>query len=246
MSSSSSSVTIPPRLIFIVILAFLTLAFAGEELPGCSDSFITITRQKNITNCKKLRTLGAEFGWIYHNETNNTIHIEILFGAKLHYTWGWLAWGVNPGKMPEMIGTKAIIGIIRQDGSTNINLYDITRETRIGCALHPVENLTGLLFAKHPELAFDSKTGFYTISASLYLSSDHYNITRLNHVWQVGYAVENDVPKRHPTTIQNVDSTEIIDLTSGNGRSLGQYRRYLREVIFLFDFQLEQKMTRIL
>ncbi|KAI4306121.1 hypothetical protein L6164_029428 [Bauhinia variegata] len=229
----SSSTLLPPT---ILILAILSLSFAGNvaEPAGCSADFATLAHQNNLsTNCKKLRTLGAELGWNYHHDSTNFTHIDILFGAKLKlsesHPSGWLAWGVNPGPRPEMIGTKAIIGIVHENGTMIVKTYEITNETKIGCRLLP--GALGGIRVTDEKISYDDKTEFYTVFARLNLPSDGYNIAKLNHVWQVGYAVDNGVePKKHPITLQNVDSSETIDLTSGNGRSTSQHLKSLREV----------------
>jgi hypothetical protein len=88
----------------------------------------------------------------------------------------------------------------------------------------------------------DEGSNFYTIYAKLVLSSDDYNITRLNHVWQIGNAIDGR-PLNHPTTLHNVDSTETIDLTSTNGASMGQYRSFLRTVTCLSFFSTIMSIT---
>ncbi|KAK7300035.1 hypothetical protein RJT34_10866 [Clitoria ternatea] len=210
----------------ILTLAFLLPFAFGANDQGCSVEFFKFAQQRNISDCKRLRTLGAEFGWTYRNSTNSSYTIvEILFGAQIEGSQGWIAWGVNPGKRAEMIGTKAVIGIKRSDNTLKVDTYNITKETKAGCSLLP------------SEIGFISKTemnkevgNFYTIYAKLVLPSEEYNITRLKHVWQVGNAIENDHPLRHPTTLRNVDSTEEIDLNSTSGASTGQYRSFLRSV----------------
>ncbi|KAL5101280.1 hypothetical protein RYX36_005607 [Vicia faba] len=226
MSSSSTLIT-------YMILSFLFFVNIDGNNQPCSDKFAKLIEQRNITVCKRLRTQGAEFGWNYHNSTNSTTTLEILFGAILDTSQGWIAWGVNPGERAEMIGTKAIIGIKNPDFATTsspplrVHTYDVTKETKSGCTLLPSKNLG--LNVSHMVFQ-DEGSSFYTIYARLVLPSDEYNITRLNHVWQIGHAVSDESPLRHPTNLHNVDSTETIDLTSPRGRSTGQFRSFLRSV----------------
>ncbi|KAI4307978.1 hypothetical protein L6164_031100 [Bauhinia variegata] len=230
MMSSSTLSTI------FILAAFVSLSSLCNiaAQPGCSEKFATLAHQKNLTiNCKKLRTLGAELGWSYHRDPNFT-QLNIFFGARVKPphadTSRWLAWGVNPGKRPEMIGTNAIIGIVHENGSMIVNSYEISNETKIDCRLLPSETLGGIRVI-NKEIKYDDKSKFYTIFASLDLPSDQYNIAKLNHVWQVGYNVENNVePKKHPITLQNFNSKETVDLTSSSGRSTSPHRRSLREV----------------
>lgn len=158
-----------------------------------------------------------EFAWSYHSVTNESIVLEIML----------IAWA-------EMIGTKAIIAIKHGDGTWKIDTYNVTKETRNGCSLLPSK------IAFVTNMSVEQKVANRnTMYATLVLPSEVYNVTKLNHVWQVGYDIEDGHPLGHPTTLRNVDSTEVIDLTD-NGRSTGQYRSYLRSVrdnlIFLLLF----------
>ncbi|RDY05428.1 Cytochrome b561 and DOMON domain-containing protein, partial [Mucuna pruriens] len=216
----------PSSPLTILTLWFLSLAI-GANAQTCSEAFAKLAEQRNITDCKRLRTLGAEFAWSYRNGTNSSTVVEILFGAALgNNPEGWIAWGVNPGKRAEMIGTRAIIGIKRSDGKLVVDTFNVTKETRNGCNL--LRSSIGLGVSNMWMRKGDADV--YTIHAILTLPSEEYNVTRLNHVWQVGHAIDHDHPLRHPTTLRNVDSTEVIDLTSTSGQSTGQYRSYLRSV----------------
>ncbi|KAK7276869.1 hypothetical protein RIF29_18015 [Crotalaria pallida] len=224
MPSSPSSSTFLP-LTILISLAFLSLAF-GEQT--CTEDFHELVKERNITNCKTLRTLGAEFGWSYHyNKGTNSTIIDILFGVKVPSHEGWIAWGVNPGKRAEMIGTQAIIGIIHSEGPMKIGTYDITSETKSGCKLLP-SSIGIISSSKSMEISYDNRSDLYTISATLDLPQESYNISRLNHVWQVGVEANGNQPFKHPTTLRNVDSTETINLISGKG--IRQDRSYLRSV----------------
>ncbi|XP_028801642.1 cytochrome b561 and DOMON domain-containing protein At5g35735-like [Neltuma alba] len=235
MSSSSSFIS--SLLILLLILAILCgAAFSqNDDVGDCSDDFWKLMKNKgNTTRCKSLRTLGAEFGWTIQlrNGTNgSTFGLDMTFGASLtKEPPAWIAWGVNPGKRPEMIGTKAIIGIIpnSDNSGTEVRTYEITKETRMGCHLGPSENLAGVQVG-NTSIAYDQASGLYTISARLELNSTMYNKSRLNHVWQIGEKLNDDNnPQSHPTTLRNVDSTETIDLDTGH--SFGQNRALLRKI----------------
>ncbi|KAJ7960811.1 Cytochrome b561 and DOMON domain-containing protein [Quillaja saponaria] len=216
---------------------FLSIAFAHiQPPPPCSDDFLDPTktsRNSSITKCKKLRTLGAEFGWSYNNYSNGDIHISILFGVRVDDFYSnaiWIAWGVNPENRPKMVGTKAIIGIKQSNNSMLVNNYNITRDTKLGCRLRPSPDSDLGLQVKNKKMSYDNGSSFLTIYADVILPSSHYDVNKLNHVWQVGYDAANDEPLIHPAHLQNVDSTEMIDLNSGNGHSGGRHQRYLRTV----------------
>lgn len=191
----------------------------------------------NITNGKSLRTLDAVFGWNVvldrQNGTNgSTFGLDVMFGATLEMgPPAWIAWGVNPEKRPEMIGTKAIIGIIpkTENSGMEVRTYEITKETRMGCHLEESPHLAGVQ-VKNTTIWYDQAKGLYIVSARLVLNATMYNVSRLGHVWQIGYKLRNDDnnPQSHPTTLRNVDSTETIDLI--HSVSYGQNRALLRKV----------------
>ncbi|KAL2316728.1 hypothetical protein Fmac_030604 [Flemingia macrophylla] len=224
MTSSTTLLTI----FFIVTVSLLPFGLSSEP-EGCSEPFVKLAQQRNISDCKRLRTLGAQFAWSYHSGSNSSIVLEIMFCATIDSQEGWMAWGVNPGKRAEMIGTNAIIGIKSSNGTLRVNKYNITKETKRGCSITPSELGFGLSNDTMTKMKEDNDV--YTIYARLTLPSQVYNVSRLNHVWQVGYHIdENGNPLRHPTTLRNVDSTEVINMTSSTGFSTGQYRSFLRSV----------------
>ncbi|PON41202.1 Cytochrome b561 and DOMON domain-containing protein [Parasponia andersonii] len=213
---------------FCLLLAILSLLFTIVQ-SSCNDAFrdlMTWQGRGNNTNCKKLSALGAEFGW--NIRQNRSTIIDVLFGVRQHNDIRWIAWGVNPGNSPEMVGTRAIIGVIQKNGTVVVNTYNITSNTKLGCQLFPstiefpVENMKGA----------STTSGYITISGTLFLDTKFYNVEKLNHVWQVGYDADQESlePKMHPPTLQNFDSTETLNLTSGVGHGVGHHRRHLRMI----------------
>lgn len=198
----------------------------SEQYSNCSP-----INPMNITNCKKLITLGAEFGWNIHS--NN--QIDILFSIKISgdHRAKWLAWGVNPGPhRPKMVGTRAIIGISQPNGTLAVRKYNITSDTRLGCRLQPSQDFDDVIVKTMKGDVLADK--YMSIFATLILPPDPaaYNISKLNHLWQVGFEAD-DVhlePKMHSTALQNVDSTETLNLNSGRGISIGHRRHHLRKV----------------
>ncbi|KAL2495893.1 Cytochrome [Forsythia ovata] len=161
----------------------------------------------NITQNCKTKTLGAEFGWNYNDESRR---LDIAFGAKLDGEMGWLAWGLNP-QGPHMVGTRALIGIKHQNDSLEYYKYNITDFTRLGCQLLPIDDL-GLDIRKFSFFYLEA-IHYYMIKATVFLPLG-YNSSRTNIVWQIGYAVADKEPKMHPTSLKNFDCAETIDLNS--------------------------------
>ncbi|KAM7265539.1 hypothetical protein ACFE04_003222 [Oxalis oulophora] len=217
-----------PALIFIFFLSLSFLITKSQSSP-CTQAFADIIATKNITRCKKLPTLDAQFGWSY-NQTRNHTQINIYFGTNNINPRKvvWLAWGVNPGVRPQMVGTRALIGTRHPDGSLFADSYNIFSDTKTkGCRLYPTE--IDVKIQNKILIEYTNSTGFLTIYASLVLPMG-YNISRLNHVWQVGYKTEGNDPKMHPKTLQHLDSAETIDLTTDASHGVGKHRKNLRQV----------------
>ncbi|WCJ32965.1 Cytochrome b561 and DOMON domain-containing protein At5g35735 [Euphorbia peplus] len=200
----------------------------------CSESFFLLAQKHNFSNnfCKKLTTLGAELAWKINN--TNTNEISVIFGTKLYDGLGWLAWGINPAKLPQMVGTRAIIGIRFPNGTLGANTYNITSDTKIGCKLIPQrfeEGAKDEVSFRDLGMGYKGEVDYYIIHGR-FIMPIGYDVKKLNHVWQVGYLGEDGVtPVGHPTILQNVDSSETINLTTGRPVShVGRHRRYLRIV----------------
>ncbi|KDP39167.1 hypothetical protein JCGZ_00924 [Jatropha curcas] len=226
-----SSSTINFILIF-ALTSFCILSTASAHFHPCTETFLSLTKIHNLSKCRELTTLGAEFGWKINQ--NNKNWINILFGTRLYEDFGWIAWGVNPGKMAQMVGTRAIVAVINTNGSISAKTYNITSDTKLGCKLEPTkfEEAQNEVLFQNISVYYEQSLDIYIMKAIVVLPSGDagYSISRLNHVWQVGFDIEGDNPKKHPTILQNVDSTETINLETGFGHHVGRGRHHLRMV----------------
>ncbi|XP_057485040.1 cytochrome b561 and DOMON domain-containing protein At4g12980-like [Actinidia eriantha] len=205
----------------LMIWSFLIPISITAHTHHCTRYFDKYLTQKNITQCLKLHTLGAQFGWNSYDRS----HIDVCVGAVAQSETGWLAWGINPQNRSQMVGTRALIGIRDAEGGTSIDTYNITSETKLGCRLQPSSIDVTVL---NKTFEYKSEYNYYIICASLLLDRNMYNTSKLNHVWQVGKAANGNEPLRHPNTLQNVDSTEVTNLASRSSHSTGSYRHRLR------------------
>lgn len=209
----------------------LTLTFVSTTLAEhhpCTDKFHELLQAKNLSMCHKLPTLGAELGWTIEPSSDKSRQVvRIIFGAVMEEEKGWLAWGVNPGPNPEMVGTRAAIGIKDPtNGTLYCKTYNVSNETRIGCPLRP----STLEEIKCLEFEYDKITQYHVFGATLNLSTAYYNVSKLNIVWQIGLDVYGDVPQRHVATLKNVDSVETLDLVSGKSPDMAHIKINLRQV----------------
>ncbi|XP_073116107.1 cytochrome b561 and DOMON domain-containing protein At3g25290-like isoform X2 [Elaeis guineensis] len=182
---------------------------------------------RNITHCRKLQTLGAELGINNYSTTpNSSTSIDVVFSALPPTPQGWIAWGVNPGRHPQMVGTRALIAFNQPSGMPVVNTYNVTADTRRGCKLEPSTIEVGVA---NKAANYSDETGRLTMAARLTLPPE-YNVSKLNHVWQVGPRVVGTVPLAHAKTLHNFDSKETMDLESGVGHSQRHHDIGLREV----------------
>lgn len=162
-----------------------------------------------------------------------------MVGARLESETGWLAWGLNLGPEPRMVGTQALIGIKQANGSFLGGTYNVTQYIKIGCKLLPSRidlNVSNLTF-RHLELF-----QYHIIEATIHLPQT-VNISRANHVWQVGKVANGMEPMIHDKTLRNYDSAEILDLQTGKPLSIRSARRRQARIvshvyIFFFEFNL--------
>ncbi|KAJ4835694.1 hypothetical protein Tsubulata_032547 [Turnera subulata] len=208
----------------IISALFLVLSAATAHYIPCSESFSLLAQTKNISNCKKQTTLGVEFGWEINKQNAN--RVDILVGVNEQPDLRWLAWGVNPQKRPQMIGTRAIIMLRHLNGSLSIHTYNITSDIKQGCKLLPSEVEVGF---ENKLAEYEATTKFYTLHATVILPS-WYNISRLNHVWQVGLEERGLQPMMHPKSLDNVDSTETINLMDATAEHVDKHVNHLRMV----------------
>ncbi|XP_031106047.1 cytochrome b561 and DOMON domain-containing protein At2g04850-like isoform X2 [Ipomoea triloba] len=206
-------------LTFIIVFALFTISSAAD----CSQAFYSVVKTRKLGRCKKLAS-GAEFGWNYTDGGGNgTRQLEVLIGARVDGETGWLAWGLNPGPEPQMVGTRAIILIKSANGSAPLcDKYNVTASVKLGCT--PLLPSDIDLDVTKFECGSLVKIGYYTIQASIDLPVI-YNDSRLNHVWQTGDVADGAEPKMHHTSLRNFDSAEAFDLNTGKVSSFVMEKR---------------------
>ncbi|XP_075077666.1 cytochrome b561 and DOMON domain-containing protein At5g47530-like [Nicotiana tabacum] len=211
----------PSCLIFLVSNSIFLLSLFSITIHAhrCSDDFWSEALSRNLTLCKRYEhSNGVEFAW---NLENNTHILQVMVGAKLQSETGWLAWGLNFGPEPRMVGTQALIGIKQINGSFLGDKYNVTEYIKIECKLLPSPidlNVSKLRFSS---LSFQ----YHIIEATIHLPQS-VSISRINHVWQVGKVAAGMEPKIHDKTLHNYDGTETIDLETGKSLRFRAAKRH--------------------
>ncbi|OWM81290.1 cytochrome b561 and DOMON domain-containing protein At3g25290-like [Punica granatum] len=227
--ASPASLTSVVPVFFLFLILFITHPVHSERCTLCSEAFMMTAKHRNVTCRRKLMTLDAELGWRVSSFNSQWTRIDVVFGARLRSDTGWLAWGVNPLPKPQMIGTRAVIGIRQPNGTLSTNTYNITSDTKMGCHLLPTAVDVEV---RDTEASYIEEEQYFTLSATVIVPDSGYNISKLNHVWQVGEEADGMEPKKHPMTLQNFDSTETRNLWSGESEDVGRknHQSYLRKV----------------
>ncbi|PKA61478.1 Auxin-induced in root cultures protein 12 [Apostasia shenzhenica] len=214
-----------PFLIFLLVLPPSTFSQQTNQYT-CDSTFSFAGTAANLTHCRKLPALGAELGWnLRFSADNATAVLDVVFSAAPPSAAGWIAWGVNPGPKPRMIGTRAVVAVGRQDGSPPaVATYNVTADARRGCKLR---NSTVEFVVENGRASYSPETGRMTVAATLRLLVKDYNASRLNHVWQVGPGAIDMVLLPHPRRLQNFDGVGTLDLVTG--RRLDHSNKVLRD-----------------
>ncbi|CAN0900961.1 Cytochrome b561 and DOMON domain-containing protein At4g12980 [Linum grandiflorum] len=213
--------------IFFFLFLISTSSSNAQRIP-CNIPFRLFTQQNNLTNCRKLPTLEAELAWELIPQNRSRFHV--IFGARLSDDVAWVAWGVNPSH-PQMAGTRAMIAVRDiETGVFRVAAYNVTSKTRKRCGLLPNQELE--VEFGNSSMEYVNGIDYYAMRATVGFPAGSYDVSRLNHVWQVGYRAEGMEPRIHPVSnLQHFDSTETIDLRTGLvHQRAGQHRRYLRNV----------------
>lgn len=86
-------------------------------------------------------------------------------------------------------------------------------------------------------LEYNAEHNELMISATLILPNAKYNVSKLNHVWQVGAMADGVQPTMHGKWLENYDSTEILDLTTTprEGLPLNNHQCVLITVIIIWN-----------
>lgn len=215
-------------LTFVFALSLCT-SFGAD----CSQGFRSEVKNRKMGRCKKLAN-GAELGWNYTDDGGGkrSRQLDVLIGARVDAETGWLAWGLNPGKEPQMVGTRALILIKSANGSMVCDKYNVTASVKLGCT--PLLPSDIDLNVSRLECRYLVKIGYYTIRASITLPM-MYNVSRVNHVWQRGDVADGAEPKMHHVTLRNFDSAEAFDLNTGKVQSFEMEKRQRMRLVTVIN-----------
>ncbi|KAF6145016.1 hypothetical protein GIB67_013367 [Kingdonia uniflora] len=179
------------------IFCILVSLFLPSSAQTCSN--YTFPNNKVFNSCIDLPFLDAHLSWNYIPSTKK---IDIAYRATQTVA-GWVAWAINPTDI-GMIGSQALVAFHGSNGtlmaySTPISSYSPSMQP--GDVSFPVSNLSAAYI--NQEMIIFGTVGPLRDG------------TNVNHAWQAGGSVSNDVPQIHSTSGPNVQSFGTLDFLSG-------------------------------
>ncbi|KAM7498409.1 hypothetical protein LguiA_022823 [Lonicera macranthoides] len=181
----------------ILHFSVLVSLFLISSSQTCSD--YTFTSNRVYSSCINLPHLHAYLHWNY---SLSTAKVSIAYRAR-QTSRGWIAWGINPQGM-GMIGSQAIIAFHNHYESLTVYPTVITS--------YRPSMLPGTLSFQVSNVSAEFANNEMIIFAVVGPLADPMNV---NHVWQVGRSVLNDIPQMHSVALSNLQSMGKLDFTSG-------------------------------
>lgn len=182
----------------LFLLPILLLSFPPSlsiAIDSCSS--YTFSTDESFASCVDLPYLNASLHWTYAPKPGT---LRAAFRASQARD-GWVAWGINPTAAAKMVGTQALVAFYHSNGSmiaytTSIDSY--------APAMSPGE-LSLPVYNLQADYVNEEMIIFATLGV--------WNNTEVNHVWQVGSKVTEDLPQRHETSGENLKSAGTISFT---------------------------------
>lgn len=172
------------------ILASFFLVTLGQN---CSN--YTFPANKSFSSCKVLPFLEANLHWSYNS---SSAKVSIAYRAKKDPK-GWVAWAINPTRQ-GMVGSQALVAFHNSNGSMIAYTTQIT-------SYSPSMQRANLSF-QVSNISAENLNNEMIIFATI---GPLVNGTTVNHVWQGGSSVSNDIPQMHPLSSPHLQSFGEID-----------------------------------
>ncbi|KAK2986010.1 hypothetical protein RJ640_002866 [Escallonia rubra] len=181
-----------PIFLFCTLISYLLLSSAQT----CSN--YTFASNRVFSSCSDLPYLHAYLHWNYFPSTRKA---AIAYRASQNYE-GWIAWAINPTGA-GMVGSQALVAFHNTNGSMTAYPTSIT-------SYNP-SMLPGDLSFQVSNISAEYTNNEMTIFALV----GPLNETSVDHVWQAGSSVSNDIPQMHSISLANLQSVGYLDFLSG-------------------------------
>ncbi|KAB5569795.1 hypothetical protein DKX38_003588 [Salix brachista] len=131
------------------------------------------------------------------------VYQSLAFIASPAKPDGWIGWGINPNDT-GMVGAQVILALKSSKGAPEVKTYNLVAYSDI----------------REEKLSFDvwdlsaetnATSGEFTIFASVKVQEKTESV---NHIWQVGAAVNKGKPGKHEFAADNKDAKATLKLTA--------------------------------
>ncbi|KAF5741383.1 cytochrome b and DOMON domain-containing protein [Tripterygium wilfordii] len=178
---------------YILLTSILLSLTLMSSTQTCSN--YTFSNKQVFRSCSDLPVLQGHLHWNYMPSTKR---IQIAYRATQTST-GWIAWAINP-TATAMLGSQALVAFRYPNGS--MTAYP-TPITSYNPSMQP-----GTLSFKVSKISATYANNEMIIFAEIGPLNKR---TTINHVWQAGSSVLNNVPQIHPTSGANIQSMDTVD-----------------------------------
>ncbi|WOG98854.1 hypothetical protein DCAR_0418200 [Daucus carota subsp. sativus] len=178
---------------FAVTFSIFASLFILSSAQTCKN--YTFTSNRMFNSCLDLPYHHAHLHWNYFPSTDK---LAMAYRARQD-SKGWVAWAINPTKT-GMVGAQALVAFHNSNGSMTVYPTPVKD--------YNPSMLPGTLTFQVANISAEYKNNEMIIFAVL---GPLVNITKVNHVWQSGFAVSNNVPQMHEISSTNLKSFGDLD-----------------------------------
>ncbi|XP_058096237.1 cytochrome b561 and DOMON domain-containing protein At3g25290-like [Magnolia sinica] len=183
-----------------VILAVISLLLLSVPTHSATCTSQKFSNNKVYSLCTDLPHLNSYLHWTYDSSNSS---LSIAFTAPPAKSNGWIAWGINP-TATGMIGSQVLLAYRLSHGSTDVQTYNIS-------SFGPI--VPGKIAFEVPEKQAVYSNHVMTIFATVVLPKG--TKTTVNHVWQVGPAMDGSSPIHHAMAQANLHAKGKLDFMKG-------------------------------
>jgi hypothetical protein len=186
------ALTSRPILKICIVISLVHISSAQT----CSN--YTFSTNQIFNSCIDLPVLQSHLHWNYIPSTRS---IQIAYRAN-QTSRGWIAWAINLNGT-GMLGSQAIVAFLNANGTMTAYTTPITSynpSMKPGALSFQVSNISATY-------AQNEMTIFGVVGPLN-------NGTTVNHVWQAGSSVVNNIPQVHQTSGPNLQSVGTLDFLS--------------------------------
>lgn len=212
--------------LLLLLLALASLFSPSKSAAPCASQ--QFSGAKTYAFCIDLPALRASLHWTYVEARSA---LSVAFMAPPARPDGWISWAINP-TATGMMGSQALIAFKDATGQMTVKTFNISA--------YVLPEATNQVWFQVEESSAEFSGGVITLFATLVLPEK--GIAVVNHVWQVGPAVDGEGPVEHGADPDNLKAKGTIDLlkgTAGAGAgsgTAGDPRTKRRNVSFSSSF----------